>query len=137
MTNTKNIAIVGSRSFSNFDLLNEVMSEIIKKEGNFTNVVSGGAKGCDTLANEWATSNDVNMIVFLPKYENFPSKKKWMAPKERNTLIVENSDIVLAFWDMKSTGTKDTIDKSIERNKKVYLYDITENKLVLYNDKVN
>lgn len=137
MTNTKNIAIVGSRSFSNLDLLNEVMSEIIKKEGNFTNVVSGGAKGCDTLANEWATSNDVNMIVFLPKYENFPSKKKWMAPKERNTLIVENSDIVLAFWDMKSTGTKDTIDKSVERNKKVYLYDITENKLVLYNDKVN
>lgn len=137
MTNTKNIAIVGSRNFSNLNLLNEVMSEIIKKEGNFTNVVSGGAKGCDTLANEWATSNDVNMIVFLPKYENFPSKKKWMAPKERNTLIVENSDIVLAFWDMKSTGTKDTIDKSVERNKKVYLYDITENKLVLYNDKVN
>lgn len=137
MTNTKNIAIVGSRSFSNLNLLNEVMSEIIKKEGNFTNVVSGGAKGCDTLANEWATSNDVNMIVFLPKYENYPSKKKWMAPKERNTLIVENSDIVLAFWDMKSTGTKDTIDKSVERNKKVYLYDITENKLVLYNDKVN
>ena len=137
MTNTKNIAIVGSRSFSNFDLLNEVMFEIIKKEGNFANVVSGGAKGCDTLANEWATSNDVNMIVFLPKYDNFPSNKKWMAPKERNTLIVENSEIVLAFWDMKSTGTKDTIDKSVERNKKVYLYDITENKLVLYNDKIN
>ena len=137
MKNTKNIAIVGSRSFSNFDLLNEVMSEIIEKEGNFSNVVSGGAKGCDTLANEWAISNGVNIIVFLPKYKNFPSKKKWMAPKERNTLIVENSDIVLAFWDMKSTGTKDTIDKSVEINKKVYLYDITEKKLVLYNDKVN
>jgi hypothetical protein len=137
MKNNKNIAIVGSRSFSNFDLLNEVMSEIIEKEGNFSNVVSGGAKGCDTLANDWAISNGVNIIVFLPKYENFPSKKKWMAPKERNTLIVENSDIVLAFWDMKSTGTKDTIDKSVEINKKVYLYDITEKKLVLYNDKVN
>lgn len=137
MTNTKNIAIVGSRSFSDFNLLNEVMFEIIEKEGNFSNVVSGGAKGCDTLANEWATLNGVNMIVFLPKYENFPGKKKWMAPKERNILIVENSDIVLAFWDMKSTGTKDTIDKSVKRNKKVYLYDITEKKLLLYNDKVN
>jgi uncharacterized phage-like protein YoqJ len=59
-----------------------------------------------------------------------------MAPKERNTTIVDNSDIVLAFWDMESNGTKDTIDKSVKKGKKVYLYNIKENKISLYCDEI-
>ena len=57
-----------------------------------------------------------------------------MAPKERNTDIVKNSDILVAFWDMESTGTLDSITKAIDLNKKVYLYNIKENKTILYNN---
>jgi uncharacterized phage-like protein YoqJ len=76
--------------------------------------------------------NDIAVLVFKPKYKDFPKKEsRWMAPKERNTTIVENSDIVLAFWDMESNGTKDTIDKSVKKGNKVYIYNIINNELTI------
>jgi hypothetical protein len=112
------------------------MSEIIIAEGYPKSIVSGGAKGADSLAYEWAINNGVEVLIFEPKHNDFPKKvRRWMAPKERNTTIVENSDVVLAFWDMKSTGTKDTIDKSVEKGIRVYLYDINKGSVTLYYDK--
>lgn len=112
------------------------MEEVILIEGKPNTIVSGGAIGADTLANTWATENNTNIQIFKPRYSDFPpATRKWVAPKERNTTIVENSDIIIAFWDMKSNGTRDTINKSIERNKKVYVYDIINKKLINYNDK--
>lgn len=131
----KNLAIIGSRNFNDDTILEKVLLEIISIEGLPKNVVSGGAKGADTLGFIWAKKNSIDTILFEPKYKDFPKKvRKWMAPKERNTSIVENSDIIVAFWDMSSTGTKDTMDKSIKNNKKVYLYNVIENKLSLFND---
>lgn len=135
MESNINIAIVGSRNFNNKTILEKVLTEVISIEGLPNNIISGGAKGADTLGYNWAKENNINTIIFTPKYKDFPKKvRKWMAPKERNTTIVENSDIVIAFWDMSSTGTKDTINKSVENGKKIYLYNIIENKLSLYCD---
>lgn len=137
MKTNKNIAVVGSRNFTDKDIFSRVLAEVISIEGSPKNIVSGGAIGADTLAYEWAIANGVDTLVFEPRYKDFPKKvRRWMAPKERNTTIVENSDIVLAFWDMESTGTKDTIDKSVEKGNKVYLYNIKEDKVSLYNDKI-
>jgi len=132
METNKNFAVVGSRNFIDRDILNKVIVEIISIEGNPKTIVSGGALGADTMAYEWATENNVNTLIFEPKYKDFPKKvRKWMAPKERNTTIVENSDVVIAFWDMKSTGTKDTIDKSVKKGNKVYIYNIVDNNITV------
>lgn len=137
MENNKNIAIIGSRDFNDFNILEKVLLEITSIEGLPKSIVSGGAKGADTLGFDWAKKNSIDTILFEPKYKDFPKKvRKWMAPKERNTTIVENSDLIVAFWDMSSTGTKDTIDKSVKNNKKVYLYNTIENKLSLYYDEI-
>ena len=114
MKTNKNIAVVGTRNFTDKDTFKRIINEVITIEGTPNKIVSGGAIGADTLAFEWAIENNTEVLVFKPKYEDFPKKKRWMAPKERNTTIVDNSDIVLAFWDMESTGTKDTINKSIK-----------------------
>jgi hypothetical protein len=133
MKTNKNIAIVGSRNFTDKNLLNNILNEVINIEGTPSKIVSGGAIGADSMGYDWAVENNIETLIFEPRYSDFPKKvRKWMAPKERNTTIVENSDIVIAFWDMVSTGTKDTMDKSVERGKKVYLYNTTENKLLLY-----
>jgi len=42
----------------------------------------------------------------LPKYEKFDRS----APLKRNIEIIEYGDLVLAFWDGKSRGTKFVID---------------------------
>ena len=128
----KNIAIVGSRTFSSVEVFVNVLNEVLSKEGNPKTIVSGGAAGADTLAFNWAKENNVDTLIFEPKYSNFPKKvRKWMAPKERNTTIVENSDVVIAFWDMKSTGTKDTIDKSVAKGNKVYIYNTVDDEMTV------
>ncbi len=130
MEKNNNIGIVGSRSFNNREVLDSVLSKIMLSEGKPTNVVSGGASGADTLGSDWADDNGVSKLIFEPRYSDFPKKtRRWEAPKARNTTIVENSDVLVAFWDMKSTGTKDSIDKALARGVNTYIYNINNGDL--------
>jgi hypothetical protein len=107
-------------------------------EGTPNKVISGGAVGADTLAFDWSIKNKIEFVVCEPKYKDFPKKSRnWMAPKERNTSIVENCNIVLAFWDMTSTGTKDTIEKAIKNNRKIYVFNLLDNSLITENIEIS
>ena len=124
MSNTK-YGIIGSRNFIDKVLFLSKLNEVIALEGTPKLVISGGAKGADALAEEWAKENKIDFEVFLPQYKDFPKKeRKFAAPKARNTLIAEYSDIIIAFWDCQSTGTKNTIDKGIALGKRVYIFDV-------------
>lgn len=78
-------------------------------------IVSGGAKGADTYAREFARRKGLKLIEFFPNYEKYGR----CAPLERNKLIVDECDCVLAFWDGKSKGTKCTLDYAKEMGKPV------------------
>lgn len=128
MTTKKRFAVVGSRSFCDKDTFNRVMDDIIAKERVPETIVSGGAVGADTMAYEWAQERNIQTLIFKPRYKDYPRNvRHWMPAKDRNTSIVENSDLVIAFWDMVSNGTKDTIEKSVEKCLKVYVYNLIEN----------
>lgn len=58
------IAIVGSRTFEDYDLL----KQSIPLDG-VTTVVSGGAKGADALAERFAEEHGFDMLVFKPDYK--------------------------------------------------------------------
>ena len=45
-------------------------------------------------------------------------------PLERNKLIVDECDCVLAFWDGTSRGTKFTLDYAKEKNKPIIIVEI-------------
>jgi predicted Rossmann fold nucleotide-binding protein DprA/Smf involved in DNA uptake len=90
-----------------------------------TLVLSGGAIGADAMAQEWAIENTIEFQVFKPQHKDFPKNiRRFAAPHARNTLIAGHSDVIIAFWDGQSTGTKDTINKAIELSKKVYIFEI-------------
>ena len=93
------LAIVGSRCINNIDIgtyIQEVPTEII----------SGGAKGVDTLASEYAIRNNIKLTEFLPDYKRYGRG----APIIRNSQIVECCDKLIAFWDGKSRGTLSSIN---------------------------
>lgn len=110
------LAIVGSREFENYGL---VCAEVAKIQGTqkIDLIVSGGAKGADTLAKKYAALNHIPLMEFLPDYERYGRG----APLQRNTLIVQNADWVLAFVTASSKGTWDTIRKAQKALKKVII----------------
>ena len=78
---------------------------------NTTEIVSVGAKGVDTCAKNYAIKNKIRLKEFLPKYDKYPGR---VAPIKRNDEIINYSDMVVAFWDGKSRGTKYVIEKCRE-----------------------
>ena len=105
------VAVIGSRGLSVSDL-GKYLPE------NTTEIVSGGAKGVDTSAREYAKSNGIKLTEFLPEYTRFGRS----APLKRNISIIEYADIVLAFWDGKSRGTKFVIDNCRRLGVEVRVY---------------
>jgi len=113
-----NIAIVGGRDFSDYTLLKESLSAYISiYSGIPDNIVSGGAKGADTLAAQFAAEMDIPLLVFKPDYQKYGRG----ATLVRNTQIIENADVVFAFWDGQSKGTKDSITKAKKLQKELHI----------------
>ena len=110
------IAIIGSRNLNVNDL-----SKYIPIDTN--EIVSGGAKGIDTCAKIYAKTHNIKLTEFLPEYNKYGRN----APFVRNISIINYSDLVIAFWDGKSRGTKFVIDNCKKRNKKIIVYKFFNN----------
>ncbi len=91
------IAVVGSRSI--------IVTDIGRYISDGDEIVSGGAKGVDTCAAEYAKENGIKLTVFLPQYECYGRA----APILRNKEIVDYADKMVVFWDGSSKGTLSVI----------------------------
>lgn len=106
-----NIAVIGSRNFDDYEFVENIVSAVIADLAEQTNsdkitIVSGGAKGTDLLAERFAKQHSFPMLIFRPDYKNFGKA----APIRRNREILEHSDMVIAFWDGASKGTRYMIE---------------------------
>ena len=102
------LAIIGSRNLQINNIEQYITDDI-------TEIVSGGAKGIDSCARDFALSKGIALKEFLPDYKKYGRA----APIVRNKEIVNYSDTVLAFWDGKSHGTKNVIDYCKNNNKPI------------------
>ena len=105
------VAVVGSR-----DADSSAARLILKYlPADVTEIVSGGARGIDALAEEVAKSLSLPVKVFLPDYETYGRQ----APLFRNRQIIDYADQVLAFWDGVSPGTKSVIGACMDCGKPI------------------
>lgn len=107
------VAIVGSRNFTDFEFLKLTMTNLGSSLFVIDKIISGGAEGVDRFAEWYTITNDIPTKIFLPDWDLY-SKSAGM---KRNGLIVANADIVVAFWDGKSKGTKNSIDTALKAKK--------------------
>ena len=105
------VAVIGSRNLRVNDLGKYLPDGV-------TEIVSGGARGVDTSAKEYALAHGIKLTEFLPEYGKYGRS----APLRRNITIIEYADLVLAFWDGKSRGTKYVIDNCKKRGVLVKVY---------------
>lgn len=112
------IAIIGSRECSNIDFVGNL--EAVLNVSKDDTIISGGAKGIDTLAANYAKEKKISLIEFLPDYK----KNGRAATFIRNREIVDNSNVVVAFWNGNSKGTKYTLDYARKKEKRIIVVSI-------------
>lgn len=93
------LLIAGSRSITTFDISPYIPFDT-------TLIISGGANGVDTIAEQYADKMRISKLIMRPQYNLYQRA----APLKRNEIMVEICDRVLILWDGKSKGTKHTID---------------------------
>ncbi len=102
------LLIAGSRSITNFNLEDHIPAGVEL-------IISGGAKGIDTLAEQYADAHGIEKLVIRPQYERFGRG----APIKRNEEMVDACDTVLAIWDGESKGTKYTLNYARKKGKEI------------------
>ena len=106
------IGVIGSRSFNDYQLLKRTLDEYL---GKVWVIVSGGAKGADSLGEKWAEENNIKTCIYKPDWDTHGKSAGFI----RNKDIVNESDIVIAFWDSLSRGTEHSIKLTREMGKEV------------------
>lgn len=106
------IAVIGSRNLV-VTIERYIPSEI-------TELISGGAKGIDSLAEQFADQNCIPKQILKPEYDKYGRK----APLIRDRQIVDCADLVVAVWDGFSSGTWYTINYARHIGKPVKVYQI-------------
>lgn len=104
------IIIAGSRGFGDYEAL---LRAISASDFAITEVVSGGARGVDTLGERWATEQDVKLTLFPANWGKFGKA----AGMYRNAEMASYADGLIALWDGESRGTLDMIDKMRRQRK--------------------
>lgn len=136
------IIIAGSRSITDYKVVEDAMfkSNAYKV---VTEVVSGGARGVDTLAIEWAKKNNVRYSVKKADWNNLKAPGAEVVIQEndkstdlayryynrraglqRNEEMGRYSDALVAIWDGVSTGTLHMINFMKSLGKKVYVFKV-------------
>lgn len=111
------LAIVGSRSFQDSALLEKVLSEDPFTGMSINTIVSGAAAGADTLAREYAKKHRLMLIEFPADWLN----KGRYAGYLRNMDIIDAADVVLAFYDGTSKGTRHSMEITQQQKKLLYV----------------
>ena len=125
-------AIVGSRNYPKLERVQEfvrflsdspVPPEKWKYPRNPATIVSGGAPGVDSVAAREARECGLPVEEFPAEWNRQPDGSyDRTAGFRRNQLIVDASDIIVAFWDGVSSGTRDTIVRAQKAGKPVIIY---------------
>lgn len=104
------IMIAGSRSILRFDL-----EKYIPEDTEL--IISGGAKGVDTLAEQYADRRGISKLILRPDYRRYGRA----APLIRNKKMVDLADRIIIIWDGSSRGTRQTIEYAESISKSITL----------------
>lgn len=110
----RSFAVIGSRIFNDFEKFQMVMD---RYRNEMSEIVSGGARGADTLAAEYARKHGIKITEFLPDYAKYGRG----ATLKRNHTIIEHADCVIAFIAGESRGTRYTVGLANKKGKEVIL----------------
>ena len=116
------LAIVGSRSITDDTFVKRILNSYKFMFGTPSYIISGGAKGIDSIGESWADNLKINKKIFKPDWTKYGKKAGFI----RNEDIIKNCDICLAIWDGESKGTKNDIELCKQYNKNLLIFNMKD-----------
>ena len=121
------VIIAGGRDFNDYELLKKNSNYFLGHTDTRIEIVSGGQvsinkktgerHGADYLGERFAKENGYAVKKFPANWSKYGKS----AGPIRNKEMAEYADMLIAFWDGKSKGTKNMIDLAIQYELKVYV----------------
>lgn len=108
------LIVAGSRDFNNYELLKQKCDTLLsqKRLTHSIVIISGTARGADTLGEQYAHERGYAVERYPADWEHDGKA----AGPIRNTQMAAHADALVSFWDGKSRGTRDMIEKAKEHN---------------------
>ena len=104
------VIIAGGRDFDDYKYMSSELTELFENSTYFKGItikiISGMAKGADSLAIRYADEHKLTKILFPANWEAYPRIAGFL----RNNDMLSIATHLIAFWDGKSSGTKHMID---------------------------
>lgn len=122
------VIVAGSRTFKDYGTLHEGLTRL-EEVYNIKQIVSGTAKGADSLGEKYAKENGIDIARFPADWDAYGKKAGYL----RNTEMAHYADVLLVFWDGKSKGTQHMIKLMLKKQKPILLY--TNDKWYVYKGK--
>ena len=106
--------VAGSRGFNNYELLKQKCDSLLsqKRLTHSIVIVSGTARGADRQGERYAAERGYRVERFPADWD----RDGIAAGPIRNGQMAAHADALVAFWDGKSRGTRDMIEKAKEHN---------------------
>lgn len=109
------VLICGSRNITDPALVSQAVSQ---SGITPTQIISGGARGVDRLAGEYAVSQGIGFTEYPADWDKYGKRAGFI----RNYAMVGAADAVIALWDGTSPGTKHSIEFARSCGKRVFVY---------------
>ena len=121
------IIIAGGRGFVDYELLEQKVDEILKDIKEPV-IISGGARGADTLGEKYALEHGMRLVRFPADWKKYGKRAGYLRNQEMAEYAMKGTNsILIAFWDGLSRGTNDMIQRAESYGMKVYIIHYEEN----------
>ena len=114
------VGIVGSRHFAAPDRVTDYVTALPAG----ASIITGSASGVDAAATKAARAKGVPVQVMPASLEELADATKSAA---RNQRLVDACDVLVAFWDGASKGTRTTVDRALDSGKEVHVFVVGAN----------
>lgn len=113
----RKVIVAGSRDFNDYGLVCRTLNELF---GAFSiEIVSGGARGADKLGEQYADDHWIPKTVFPADWGKYGKS----AGYRRNEQMAQYAEVLVAFWDYDSPGTRHMINLAKQYNLEVHVID--------------
>ncbi len=109
------VAIVGSRRFSDTTQVVDYVNSLPPR----ASIVTGSASGVDAAATKAARAKGMAVQVLPASFEELSDASRAAA---RNQKLIDLCDVLVAFWDGSSKGTRSTVDRALDSGKEVHVF---------------